>query len=623
MSALAVFAIGGYNAIAEVATAVEGHADVHDVASAREVIAFLAENPDVRVPLVIVNSDSVEPVSTLAELYADPRLADARNVVLTSSREHRDLAPAIDAGHLHALVRIPATGGAMPVFVTSQLHQWMDAHGLDPIPVVEAPALHSTTSADFLDELEASDDELTEQFVDAIDEVMERRPRIFLPPGVRLTRQGQEVTGVYVVIKGNVALTRSTPSENLLLHHASTGRVVGILSLVGQKKAFFTSTTTTDCEVIAISIDQLDSALRRDPKVSLGLAVAAIRGLAQRLRRSEELQVERNELNWKLGREQKRLAKALKDLEEARLELVSQAKFATLGELSAGVAHELNNPVAALSTAADHISADVGTILQSHPKGQLLSEVSALAQNHAPISTAEEREIRRRLEKITKDPEMSFRLVAAGVTEPDVARKLSKVDLQLIEAAASLGTAARNIKTASTRITELVHSLKSYARPEIELVNDVDVHETIDDALTLVAHRLRGVEVIRDYGAIEKIRAHPSQLGQIWTNLMVNAVEALQDGGRITISTSMADPETAQIEVTDNGPGIPEELVEKVFEPRFTTKQGTIRFGMGLGLGLTRSLVEGHEGSVAVSSEPGRTTFTIHLPVAGPMMEEQ
>lgn len=500
----------------------------------------------------------------------------------------------------------------------------MTAHGLDPIPVADAPHLHPDASPHLLDELESSEDELTERLVAAIDQAMERRPRVFLPPGVRLTRQGERSTGLYLILTGEVALSRSTPEEHLVLHTTSTGRIVGLLSLVGDEHAFFTSTTTTDCEVIVLSTDQLDSALRRDPSVAIGLAVSTMRGLAQRLRRSEELQEERNVLNRRLEREQRHLKRTLKALETARGELVSQAKFATLGELSAGVAHELNNPVTALSAAASHLAADITTIVAAHPRGALLAEVLSQALHRAPLSTAQERRIRRRLQKITGDPELSFRLVAAGVSDPDVAVQLSAADLELVEAAANLGTAARNIQTASGRIAHLVRSLRAYARPELELEDGVDVHQTIDETLTLLANRLHGIDVIRRYGTgVRPIRAHPSQLGQVWTNLLVNAAEVLPDGGRVTITTSMPDPEHVRVDVADNGPGIAESVIKRIFVPRFTTKHGTVRFGMGLGLGLSRSLVAGHGGSISVRSAPGDTVFTVLLPVAGPVKEER
>lgn len=625
MSLLTVFVLGDFDGSADVNDALHGYADVREVRDAATALAYLDAHADVRVPFLILNSTVVDVTSTLRELYADARLVDTRNVVLTSKDDHDDLADVIDAGLLHSLVRVPGHRWSVPSFATSQVHAWMAERGLDPVPVMTEPeGVSSESSADFLRELGESDDEITEDLVDALDSAFSHRnPRIHLPAGVRLTRQGEEVRGVFILLEGNVALSRSTPSGELLLHHASTGRVIGILSLAGENRAFFTSTTTTDVVAIVLSLDQLSTALRRDPRISADLAVSAIRGLSQRLLRSEDLQIERNELNRTLECERNRLAQALHDLEEARLELVSQAKFATLGELSAGIAHELNNPVAALTGAAQHISEDISHILASHPNGALLQSVVDGIRHRAPLSTADERRIRREIEKRIKDPQMAFRLVAAGITDSELATRLSRKDLEVVERAAGVATAVRNINTASARISELVQSLRSYARPEAEIAERVDVNETIEETLTLVAHRLRGIDIEREYGGIELIEGHPSQLGQMWTNLLVNAAEALQGEGRIVISTAMVGITTVRVQISDSGPGIPRENLERVFEPRFTTKQGTIRYGMGLGLGLTRSLVESHGGAISVESEPGRTVFSVCLPISGTLKEEK
>jgi len=495
----------------------------------------------------------------------------------------------------------------------------MADHGLDPVPTL-VMAEQGSEPSELFQLLEASNEELTDRIVRGIDGALTRRPRLLLPPGVRLTRQGEDVDGVFILISGKVALTRATPSENLLLHHASTGPVVGLLSLARQQKAFFTSTTTTEVEAIHLSTDQLNRALILDPGVAAGLTAGAIRGLTLRLLRSEELQVERNELNAKLKKEQRRLAKALSALEAARLELIQQARFATLGELAAGVAHELNNPVAALTRAAATLAEEVSRLVASHPQGQVLGEVLESTRNRPGLSTAQERQVRRELEKLTKDPELAWRLVAAGITDPALARSVQPKQLDMVESAAMLGTAARNIEVASARIAELATSLRSYARPESDALDGVDLNAGIEDTLRLVAHRLHGIEVVRDYGDIPPLRAHPSRLGQVWTNLIVNAADALSGEGRLEISTRV-EGEWVVVDIIDNGPGIDPAVLPRIFEPRFTTKHGTIRYGLGLGLGLAKRLVEEHGGTISADSQPGQTIITVTLPLAGPPKE--
>ena len=513
------------------------------------------------------------------------------------------------------MARIPARRPGMMALVTSQLHAWMDEQGLDPIPQTTDMRSPTPVSTNFLTELGASEDQLTDQLVDSIDKALLHRPRIILPPGIRLTRQGDPIDHVFIVIRGVVSLQHFDGTETVLLHNDSTGRMIGILSLAGAETSFSTATTSTEVSMIMVSLDQLRNAVRLNPDVAAGMAVTAISALSQRLMRAEQLQVQRNALNKRLGREHKRLQRTLKKLKEARGELISQAKFATLGELSAGIAHELNNPVSALVAASEHLLDDVETILATHPQGELLMEIADNARHHEPLSTADERTIRRHIERITGDPEMAFRLVSAGVTDPPLALGLKETDMNLVEAAANIGTATRNVATASGRIAELVRSLRSYARPENDATDLIDVRETLDETLAMLSHRLRGIEVIKDYHEVPPVPARPSQLGQVWTNLLVNAADVLDPGtGVITITTSLTSDDAVRVEIIDNGPGISEDIRERIFEPRFTTKQGTVRYGMGLGLALTRTLIDSHGGTISVNSQPGRTAFAVELP---------
>lgn len=619
---LLVLVVGHGGPAAEVAASLRAAlGDRVPVAVAPDVPAALetVDASGAAVPLVVLCARDGDVDAAMRDLYEDDQLAEAQTVVLTTRSDHRDLSDAIDRGWLHTLLVQPSPPGLLEWMVTSQLASWMADHGLDPVPTL-VMAEQGSEPSELFQLLEASNEELTERIVRGIDGALTRRPRLLLPPGVRLTRQGEDVDGVFILISGKVALTRATPSENLLLHHASTGPVVGLLSLARQQKAFFTSTTTTEVEAIHLSTDQLNRALILDPGVAAGLTAGAIRGLTLRLLRSEELQVERNELNARLKKEQRRLAKALSALEAARLELIQQARFATLGELAAGVAHELNNPVAALTRAAATLAEEVSRLVASHPQGQVLGEVLESTRNRPGLSTAQERQVRRELEKLTKDPELAWRLVAAGITDPALARSVQPKQLDMVESAAMLGTAARNIEVASARIAELATSLRSYARPESDALDGVDLNAGIEDTLRLVAHRLHGIEVVRDYGEVPPLRAHPSRLGQVWTNLIVNAADALSGEGRLEISTRV-EGEWVVVDIIDNGPGIDPAVLPRIFEPRFTTKHGTIRYGLGLGLGLAKRLVEEHGGTISADSQPGQTIITVTLPLAGPPKE--
>ena len=167
-----------------------------------------------------------------------------------------------------------------------------------------------------------------------------------------------------------------------------------------------------------------------------------------------------------------------------------------------------------------------------------------------------------------------------------------------------------------TRLHQPTGSLTGYQN----YIDRQDLNAGIEDTLRLVAHRLHGIKVVRDYGDIPPLRAHPSRLGQVWTNLIVNAADALSGEGRLEISTRV-EGEWVVVDIIDNGPGIDPAVLPRIFEPRFTTKHGTIRYGLGLGLGLAKRLVEEHGGTISADSQPGQTIITVTLPLAGPPKE--
>lgn len=587
--------------------------------------ALLGDPDGPQVPLVVITSTVGSIDDAVATLDRSPAYADARVALVTDREVHDDVAGAVDRDRLDAVVAVPWTARALAGHARSQIARWLREHrpedprtGLLVTP--EGRSLDRPDS-EFLREMELDAAEVTRQMLASIEGVLGPRPRLRLPAGVRITHQDQPVDAVLMVLRGSVALDRATRVGDLRLHHASTGPVVGLLSLAHQRRAFFTARTTTEVEVVHLSIEQLDRSLREDRDLGAALAAVSIRALARRLRRAEQLQVEKIELNRTLDEERQRLREALTALEQARMDLVAQARFATLGELAAGIAHELNNPVAALERAASYLAEDLDRVLATHPQGELAAVALRSARDRPSRSTAEERQLRRTLEPVTGDRDLARRLVAAGVTDPDIVRQVLGADaavLELLEAAAGIGGAVRNLEVASRRITGLVSSLRSYARPDGDPLDDVDVHEGLDDTLRLTAHRLRGIEVERRYGDLPPLRCHPAQLDQVWTNLLVNAADSLDGSGRITIATDVPDDEHVRVRVVDDGPGIDPEVLPRVFEPRFSTKQGTVRFGLGLGLGIAKRIVDDHGGRLTLTSEPGRTEACVLLPVAGP-----
>ena len=642
----------GSQAAHEIEPAVRAAADVLRVRTLAELFARAAApgpEPLGRVPLIVATDEvgSLDDVAAAIDHY--PVLASARLVLLTERSELTDLGRAVDEDLIREVVAVPWTPGAIADRAAAQTSRWMRDH------LPDDERRHRLGRADeppegrspLLEALNHSNDRLTAELIAACEAVLGPRPRLHLPPGVRLAHQGQVVDAVCVVVSGAVALTRHTRVGEVTLHHATTGRIVGLVSLATQGRAYVTATTTTDVELILLSIEQLDRALRENPATEQTLAALIIGSLTTRLSRSEVLQVEKIELAAAVEAERAQATQALEALEQARLELLAQERFATLGELAAGVAHELNNPVAALEGANAHLREDLASLLAGHPDGEMVLRTAAHARTRPAASTRQERAARRALEAVVGDRELARRLVSLGLdadSDPQRVRDLAGDPRRLATAlaAASVGRQERNVALATKRIRGLVSALSTYVRPEGEMVQDVDVREVLEDSLRLTAHRLRDVAIERDYAEVSAVPGRAGELAQVWTNILSNAADALAgagagaaagagdapdgDGGagapsdfapRLVIAVA-GEPDGVRVDVTDNGPGIDPEVLPRIFEPRFTTKHGRVRFGLGLGMGLAKSVVDAHGGTIAVDSRPGRTRVTVRLPAEPP-----
>lgn len=468
----------------------------------------------------------------------------------------------------------------------------------------------------FIFNMPLSDEEIITELVKLSEEQLGPLQRMNFPKGTRFLVEGERFDIITLVLSGTIALERASEAGDIVMHHASTGRIIGLLGLMDWRKSFFTATATTAVTGIQLTFDQVNWVTQKDRRIAEYLAVMMIRSFERRLRRSENIQIEKVELMGELARERENLANALHELEGARSELMAQARFALLGELSAGVAHELNNPMAAIQRTCDFLQNDVSCLLQTAPDSDW-ARTAQTALNQARtakvLSTKEVRARKRELQDITGDAVLAQRLVVAGILDTDLARDLASGDqsrYEVVEQAAAIGTNLRNLATASRRIVELVASLRSYARPDGDPVADVDIHEGIEDTLRLLSHKLQGVQVVREYEELPAVACHPGQLAQVWTNLLSNAAEAMHDAapagtrniGTITITTSMPEAGIVQVEVSDTGPGISPEVMERIFTPRFTTKGGQVRFGMGIGLSVCRAIITQHHGTITLQS---------------------
>ncbi len=397
-------------------------------------------------------------------------------------------------------------------------------------------------------------------------------------------------------------------------------------------------------QVRVIASGNLDKSIHSDSRDEIGHLVSDVEKMRVSIKEANErledyartLEQKVNKRTGELNQQNLKLEKTLDQLQHSQNQLIQSEKIAALGKLVAGVAHEINTPLGAIQASSGNISSSLHETLEQLPNlFQLLSKdqqkdffniISKSVQNGTVLSAREERRLKKDLVcKLSEYEVDDADFVADTMTDMAVYDNIDEIlpllrhpESTLILKAAynlcALKRSSQNISTATDRASKVIFALKNYARYDHsgELV-ETDLAGSVETVLTLYYNQLKhGIEVIRNYDEMPRVPCYPDELNQVWTNIIHNAIQAMENKGTMEVDACLKNGFSV-VTITDSGAGIPDEIRDRIFDPFFTTK--SLGEGSGLGLDIVRKIIDKHGGKIEVDSEPGRTAFSVFVPV--------
>ncbi|MEM9217659.1 MAG: ATP-binding protein [Cyanobacteria bacterium P01_F01_bin.150] len=438
----------------------------------------------------------------------------------------------------------------------------------------------------------------------------DRANELHLPAGTSIVEEGADPNGFFLLIKGQVSITRLSEGVEMPIGQHDAPAFFGEIPVLTESPVLVSMRTLTDCALYQINCCDFLSLLHE----CRGFERSIFRAVHKRTRGLE---------SFIQGRE----------------------KMAALGTLSAGLAHELNNPAAALVRALRDVVPAIRELEYMN--------LTYGAQNPDPAHTQDWQDTRDRGYEAILNPtadamtlsdredelldwledygveqawKLAEPLAAANIDIPilerltarwrDTSTELRDMGIRWLALSFDVMSMLKNGQRGAERISGLVHSMKSYSHMDRGAQQLVDIHHGLEDTLKLMSYKLKqGIKVCRKYNcSLPKILAYGSELNQVWTNLIDNAIDAMDGTGTLEIRT-WQESSNLRVEITDSGPGMSPEVQSRIFEPFFTTKE--MGKGSGLGLDAVRRIIHNrHRGTVTVSSQPGSTCFTVCLPIS-------
>ncbi|HEY5731848.1 MAG TPA: cyclic nucleotide-binding domain-containing protein [Anaerolineales bacterium] len=439
---------------------------------------------------------------------------------------------------------------------------------------------------------------------DELKQLMDNAKPVSLHAGDALMKQGEPGDTAFVVVSGEFEVTKQSGQSVIKIDVRSPGDVLGEMALLSSAPRSATITAVTECETLCISKEVFDNLL----STSSTAALAVLKWVMARLSQNDAL-------------------------------LHQQERMAALGTLSAGLAHELNNPAAAAQRSASLLKVSQAKWLELTHQietrafkedqtvwlDDFMEDTARRIENPVKLEALEKIDLVDQLQVwleangIESAWELAPAMVKFGwsIESLDPLKETTFFDLavQWLGAGCMMTELLIEVQETTSRLSQIVRAMKAYTYLDQAPLLEVDVHDGLENTLVIMQHKLKqGVAVIREYAQnLQRIEAYASELNQVWTNIIDNAVDAMNGNGQIILRTYEQD-QNVVIEIVDDGPGIPKDIQSRIYEPFFTTKPP----GKGTGLGLHIShdiIVNRHHGILLVESKPGETKFKTVLPV--------
>ena len=465
-----------------------------------------------------------------------------------------------------------------------------------------------------------------ESIVKMIEELAEdlqelKKNMIELEEDAQLFEEGDYLEHLYILLEGEVKLIKKGAEgtiSSMVTDYLKPGSFIGLIAFTTGNRTMTGAKVIEKGRAIRVKREEFDDYLRRHNRLSFPMQQLMIANLVDRYQQNTALQLKLEKVNTELKDERNELQKAYRELEEAQNLLVHKEKMATLGQLVAGFAHEINNPVSSLLRSSESVVRQLSRLFAEEDVDEFDAELFKAGLNASYRDTATLRESMQELRgQFPALPRTLLRKMAMLPPEiiSEIRDQCSAGEIEKLLARFEAGKLLHNIRHASRRIANLVKSLKNYSRQDKNTYELMDLREGLQDTILMLSNRLKHHEVVLELKEIPETCGNMGELNQVWTNIIINACDAMEHHGTITIGCR-SENDHIRIVFRDTGPGVPEKIQDRIFEPNFTTKNQSRKFGLGLGLAISNEIVKKHEGTIGVhNSEEGGAVFTVTLPV--------